>query len=208
MRFSVVSVPGWRTATVPVGLINSVVASADTWYIRAVPPLVSPEKAPNFGLSVLGDLARTLELAGFRGHPVVVNFWASSCVDCRAELFALARAAEQAPDVRFVGLDVADSSPVAALTLADQAGIAHPTLRSVARRSPRWQWPGVRRRGAPGSREGVHRHLGQPAGVGVDIHRGLAERRRAFERHDGPTNWMMAPWVTVRVASSVPTYTP
>ncbi|MGH9056532.1 MAG: redoxin domain-containing protein [Acidimicrobiales bacterium] len=86
------------------------------------------EQAPDFRLPLLGQGSASLGLASLGGHPVVINFWASSCVDCRAELVAFAQAAKQVPDVRFVGVDVADPSASAALALARQAGITYPVV--------------------------------------------------------------------------------
>ena len=64
--------------------------------------------APEFSLPLydLGHFA----LSEVRGHPVVVNFWASWCIPCEDEAPVL-EAAARAYDgrVRFVGLDVQDT---------------------------------------------------------------------------------------------------
>lgn len=86
------------------------------------------QEAPEFRLPLLGQSAQDLSLAGARGQPVVLNFWASSCQDCRAELAAFAQIAREDPKIRFIGVDVADPSPAAATTLARQAGIAYPVV--------------------------------------------------------------------------------
>lgn len=86
------------------------------------------EQAPNFRLPQLGKASPEIGLTGFLGHPVVVNFWASSCVDCRAELAGFQQVAKQVPGIRFIGVDVADPSVPAALSLARQAGITYPLV--------------------------------------------------------------------------------
>lgn len=50
----------------------------------------------------------TLDLHGLRGHPVVLNFWASWCIACRAEAKLLVSAATTSPGVVFIGVDVQD----------------------------------------------------------------------------------------------------
>jgi cytochrome c biogenesis protein CcmG/thiol:disulfide interchange protein DsbE len=71
------------------------------------PPVGSP--APAFTLPRL-DAPGSVSLASLRGHPVVLNFWASWCVPCKAE----ARVLEQdwrryrSQGVRFVGVDYHD----------------------------------------------------------------------------------------------------
>lgn len=78
--------------------------------------------APDFDLDVLWPRAETWPVAlraaiadgrvsarELRGHPVVLNFWASWCVPCKAEaprLVASARA--HSGEVAFLGIDVQD----------------------------------------------------------------------------------------------------
>ena len=78
--------------------------------------------APGFNLPVLWPHMETwpastqaalsddkVSLAELRGHPVVLNFWASWCVPCKAEAPRLAAAAkDHAGDVLLLGIDVQD----------------------------------------------------------------------------------------------------
>jgi len=56
----------------------------------------------------------SVDIASFRGTPLVVNFWASWCVPCRQEAPVLNRAAVQyAGAIQFVGVDIQDSDTAA-----------------------------------------------------------------------------------------------
>ncbi len=73
------------------------------------PPLAALHTQANTLLS--GDRpALQTRLRELRGHPVVVNLWASWCTPCRAEMPALQRVAlKRGKDVAFVGVDIKDN---------------------------------------------------------------------------------------------------
>jgi cytochrome c biogenesis protein CcmG/thiol:disulfide interchange protein DsbE len=64
--------------------------------------------------------------AEFRGRPTVLNFWASNCAACIAEMpeFEEVHVA-LAESVDFVGMNVADVSRESALRLAEQTGVTY-----------------------------------------------------------------------------------
>jgi thiol-disulfide isomerase/thioredoxin len=83
---------------------------------------------PDLELDCLGG-GRTVRLSGLTGMPTVINLWASWCRECRDELPLLARADRELGDrVRFIGIDVADAAPEAALRLAERSGVTYPQL--------------------------------------------------------------------------------
>jgi cytochrome c biogenesis protein CcmG, thiol:disulfide interchange protein DsbE len=96
--------------------------------LEAAPPsLLAPGTvAPAFSLPDLrgGD---SVSLSAFQGRPVVVNFFASWCRDCRAELAAVATVARQSTGrVAVLGVDSNDTSDVAAGRLLTSAHATYP----------------------------------------------------------------------------------
>lgn len=86
------------------------------------------QRAPDFDLPALGGAGPAVDLSALHGQPVVLNFWASTCQNCREELKAFAEVAAAEPKVHFFGVDVADPSPSNALSLARAAGVPYPLL--------------------------------------------------------------------------------
>lgn len=81
----------------------------------------------HFSLARLGG-GKPVDLAALVGHrPTVVNFFASWCPDCVAELGALASVwRADRPSVDFVGLDTNDPNPTLARALLSRAGADYP----------------------------------------------------------------------------------
>jgi cytochrome c biogenesis protein CcmG/thiol:disulfide interchange protein DsbE len=91
------------------------------------PPTLKPgTMAPAFSLPPLsgGD---SVSLASYRGTPVIVNFFASWCPDCRAELDAMATVARRnTGHIDVVGVDSNESSNAAATRLLTAARATYP----------------------------------------------------------------------------------
>jgi cytochrome c biogenesis protein CcmG/thiol:disulfide interchange protein DsbE len=94
-----------------------------------VPPpavLKTGTVAPAFSLPRLSGGA-PVSLAGYRGTPVILNFFASWCRDCRAELKAIATVAREASGhVAVVGVDSNDTSSSTAARLIAAVHATYP----------------------------------------------------------------------------------
>src|SRR5260221_4279200 len=77
----VVHLPGAKAAGLPA--VGQVIPAAQ----RPPGPAIS-------GTTLTGQ---RLDIAGWRGHTVVINFWGSWCVPCRTEAPVLRRVASQTP---------------------------------------------------------------------------------------------------------------
>lgn len=88
-------------------------------------PLVG-RPAPGLALAALDG--SVVDLAGLRGRPVVVNFWASWCIPCRDEAPLLRQAAARYRDrVAFLGVVYQDGQESARAFL-DRYGLDYPSL--------------------------------------------------------------------------------
>lgn len=89
--------------------------------------------APSF---VGTDLdGKPIELAGYAGHPLVLNFWASWCGPCRAEQPGLNRIATdyKARGVAVLGVDIRDNIDAAKI-YRDEFQMPYPSLFDQAAR--------------------------------------------------------------------------
>lgn len=94
-----------------VGLIVLIVTQLLTPASHTVSDPLVDRPAPNFSLSLLRPQAgeNALSLASLKGHPVVLNFWASWCEPCKEEAPLLEKTWKQMQgqekDVALVGID-------------------------------------------------------------------------------------------------------
>ncbi|HEX6160143.1 MAG TPA: redoxin family protein [Thermoanaerobaculia bacterium] len=82
--------------------------------------------APHFVLKSVGS-AETIDIAGFRGKPVVLNFWATWCGPCWEEHPILNETARAHPEVQFLGVVFQDDEAKIQDFLR-RRGAAYPTV--------------------------------------------------------------------------------
>lgn len=91
-------------------------------------PLIG-HTAPDFTITVWnGTEGQKVHLSSLQGKPVVVNFWASTCIPCQDESKVLTDGAKKyiPQGVVFVGVDSEDAAPEGTAFLK-QYGITYPT---------------------------------------------------------------------------------
>lgn len=88
--------------------------------------VLAPDLAlPNFD-------GQTVRLADFRGEGLVVNFWASWCPPCRAEMpgFEQVYQRYRGTGVAFLGINLTDD-PVSALRVVEETGVTYPLAQDA-----------------------------------------------------------------------------
>lgn len=109
------------------------VASTVFGWLRA-PDL--PEYAPDLVLDTLDG--ERIDLADLRGRPVVVNFWATWCGPCRAELPMLSAWAAGRDDFTFLAVST-DRDPRVVRRVRDDLALPFPVLMADAATQAAWQ---------------------------------------------------------------------
>lgn len=72
-----------------------------------------------------------MRISDFREQPLVVNYWASWCVPCLAEMPGFERVYQQHQgEVAFLGINLADD-PRAAEAVRERTGITYPVARDA-----------------------------------------------------------------------------
>ncbi|HVA25128.1 MAG TPA: TlpA disulfide reductase family protein [Chloroflexota bacterium] len=101
-------------------------AGAYYWLFQrpASTPIIG-RPAPAFELQTL-DGSNT-SLAAYRGHPAIVNFWATWCEPCKKEMPALQAASAAHPELVVLGVDNVESA-VKVKPFVDQLGVRFPIL--------------------------------------------------------------------------------
>jgi peroxiredoxin len=87
------------------------------------------DKAPNYTLLDLDE--RSVSLTDFRGHPVIMNLWATWCAPCRIEMPALQEAKEKHLEQGLIilALNQGESADVARSYFYDEMGLTFTPLQ-------------------------------------------------------------------------------
>jgi cytochrome c biogenesis protein CcmG, thiol:disulfide interchange protein DsbE len=130
----------WRRSAI--GIAISIPILALLAYGMTLDPrsLVSPlpgKPAPEFALPLLDEPETTVQLADLRGNVVVLNFWASWCMECRYEHSDLSLASDiYAPrGVRFFGVLYNDTPANGRAWIREMGGQTYPALIDAGSRT-------------------------------------------------------------------------
>ena len=114
--------PGLITGLSPQGL-HELASGGDGWgapdVLQALATIAGPIQPPNNAggqaraFTLTGTDGRQVTLASLAGKPAVINFWASYCPPCRAEMPLLQRLVGQRSGMQLVLVDEGDSSQAA-----------------------------------------------------------------------------------------------
>ena len=112
-------------------LIGLVVAGllATAGYLSLPPPW--PRHSPDLGLLTIGG--EKLQLAGYRGRPLLVTFWATTCASCVRELPHLIELYEalHPRGLEIIGIAMAYDPPNLVLAMSRERNIPYPVALDI-----------------------------------------------------------------------------
>ena len=122
----------WRNAALGASgalIITALLGYGMTKDPGEIPSPLPGKDAPEFALQALSS-GEQIELAHLRGQVVVLNFWASWCLNCRAEHGPLSQVASayEGKNVKFFGVVYNDSPVNAERWIQEMGGQTYPAL--------------------------------------------------------------------------------
>lgn len=109
-------------AGIAAGMLAWAAAGGAFWWLQqSAPPLPS--------IALTGMDGQAVDLADYRGRPVVLNLWATWCPPCRREMPVLERAQSAWPDVAFVLVNQGEDAATIEGFLADEGLVLRDVLR-------------------------------------------------------------------------------
>lgn len=124
----------WTRSLIGAGIAVAIIALLAYGMTRDPNEIISPlpgREAPSFALAMMdSEPVDTVSLDELRGNIVVLNFWASWCLECRVEHRDLVRAGEVygGRGVKFFGVLYQDTPENGRRWIAEQGGQSYPSL--------------------------------------------------------------------------------
>lgn len=111
---------GWRRPLLRKPLGAGVITGLAFWALTSL-SLTLYEKGTHLpDIALRNANGETVQLADYKGGPLVINLWATLCPPCRREMPVLESAQRQRPDVTFLFVNQAESMQSVATYLATQ----------------------------------------------------------------------------------------
>lgn len=116
----------WKSMAVGVLACGALVLAL-AWRISAPGPAQKVRPAPSFHLTDLQGHTRSL--SSLRGHPTLVNFWATWCPPCRAELPEVEALAQSHPHcLQVLGVAMESGGPAQVASFAKRFHLSYPIV--------------------------------------------------------------------------------
>ncbi len=115
----------WARATA----VAVAVVLVPTWVLLSGQPEVEGAEMAPLDFTLQDMNGNTVNLADFRGRPLIVNFWATWCGPCKHEIPAFVELVERYKDEGFTVLGISvDDPPEALLKFAEEYKMNYPVL--------------------------------------------------------------------------------
>jgi thiol-disulfide isomerase/thioredoxin len=110
----------WRRPALRKPLSASVITGLAFWALASLSLTLYEKGTALPDITLRNANGETVQLADYRGGPLVINLWATWCPPCRREMPVLENAQKQRPDVTFLFVNQAESMQSVSTYLATQ----------------------------------------------------------------------------------------